>query len=138
MALSQNVAIEIHADGYDVTIKNPVVYHGQFHEQWNKESAVAAESIENRVISAGQQHTIYACGVPYAAVGAEGSLDLYVGEEHVGKYYWNCPWGGHSNTSEWTHISGNSSIHAGLSEAGNLGQGAIGRVIIKVSNSWFI
>jgi hypothetical protein len=130
MAYAQWVSIAIKSDNCDITIKNAHLAWGKFYQCGDKDREISAESINGKVVSSGSTFTICACGRENSASGTEGSFDLYVGDLHVGSYYWNCPWGSATNTSTWTKDNGNFLVE--LDPAGNLNSGALGNVGIEV------
>ncbi len=130
MAYAQWVSIHIenlNVQG-ELTIKNVSLDWGKFYKG-SKDNEISTEEVEKLKIGQRQYETINACGREHSASGTEGSLDVYFGSTKVGRYYWDCPWGSKSNTSNWTTSSKDFIVDF---SPGNLDSGAIGSASIEV------
>ncbi|MBJ7221258.1 MULTISPECIES: aegerolysin family protein [unclassified Brenneria] len=128
MAYAQWVEIKVYAENMKLTVKNVSLEWGKFYRQGNKDDEISKNAIDGMSISSGNPGIICACGRSDASSGTEGSFELYNGNDYVGKYYWDCPWGSKNNKSVWsptTSVNYKTSI-----EGGSLNSGAIGNVYI--------
>ncbi|MFA8301323.1 MAG: aegerolysin family protein [Hyphomicrobiales bacterium] len=127
MAYAQWVEINISPLNFEMTVKNVKLDWGKFYEKGNKDKEINKSEIEGMTVDKGQKKVICACGRSDSPSGTEGSFELYNGDELIGKYYWDCPWGSKTNTSTWTAKNDKYLTQA---ELGNLDSGAIGQVTI--------
>ncbi|MDR0780766.1 MAG: aegerolysin family protein, partial [Pseudomonadales bacterium] len=141
-AYAQWVTITILPNNYKVTIKNLKVNWGKLYDSRkigepadsddSKDHEYQPEQIEGRVVEAGEMFSINACGRSAAWSGTSGSFDIYDGENHVGTYSWDCPWGSPTNSSQWTTAPGLprpiNTPYVQLS--GGSKNGALGKVLI--------
>jgi Aegerolysin len=67
----------------------------------NKDEEIPISDIEDKKIDGGKEFRINSCGRENAPSGTEGNFDIYEdGGDEVRHFYWDCPWGGKTNT--WT------------------------------------
>jgi hypothetical protein len=99
MAYAQWAVFKIKAIGFTMTIKNCVHKCGKFYDGSNKDNEIPVSEIEGRTITPGNPYKFGACGRSDAAVGTEGSFDIYDGNTLVASYHWDCPWGSKTNYS---------------------------------------
>lgn len=129
MSYAQWVSVNISITAFTATIKNAVHPDGKFYESGNKDKEIQPSAIDNQSISAGNNSTINACGRSDAAVGTDGSFDIYDGNTLVGSYSWSCPWGSKANTSTWSPHNDN---YVGQQTGANLDSGALGNISLKI------
>jgi len=134
-AEAQFVVVKITArGGTTFTVKNASLPHGKWHAEGDKSNELNTNQIEGMQIPTNTTKTICACGASDAAVGTEGSFDLYDGDVKVGTYYWDCPWGKKANISRWDSVDQTAETpYAVTSVLGNLDSGGIGTVTLTVT-----
>jgi hypothetical protein len=98
MAYAQWISIEIHANSADmnISVRDIRLSYGKFYGK-DKDNEVREETIEKMRIPGGGIGTINSCGRDGSHSGTEGSFYLYDGDTEIGKFEWNCPWGGERN-----------------------------------------
>ncbi|KAK6859108.1 aegerolysin type hemolysin [Apiospora arundinis] len=103
---------------------------GKLYEWDNKDTGKEVKDVENQIIKPLGKMGIASCGRSDAAMGTEGSYEIWDGEDRVCKVNWSCPWSG---SNKLTILEVDDSRYAAQSEGANLGSGALGHVTIKVS-----
>lgn len=139
-AYAQWVAFDIIVDGsFVVVIENAHCKHGKFHKFKNKDREMSPEEVDGlqiRDISPESSRTISACGRSDAAVGTEGSFDIFLFDQAKGGpsakiavVKWDCPWWKKSNSFSVKKVNDDFTV---TQTGGNWDSGAIGNITITI------
>jgi hypothetical protein len=102
---------------------------GKFHKNGDKDSEFNESEVNNIVIPAGTSVDISGCGRVGAALGIEGSIELWEGSTQVTKLYFNSPYSGRNNFSHSENGGGGYIVINGpWNEVG----GALGKVDVEI------
>ncbi|KHT64580.1 hypothetical protein RJ45_05675 [Photobacterium gaetbulicola] len=129
MAYAQNIQIAISPENLTLTVDDAKLEWGKFYKENDKDSEVSIKDVNGTKIEPGEVKVISACGRSDSASGTEGSIKLYDGNVEIGKFYWDCPWGSKTNTTQWEKRSNNYITEV---SGGNVDSGSIGLVNITV------
>jgi len=142
MAYAQYIEIRISAENCALCIRNAELLHGKFYKQTNKDEELKNEQINAITIVTGRDELICSCGRASAAVGTEGSFDIYDAAgpkdakgnptDKVTHVKWDCPWAGdNSRSHEQDNVGYGVTMTGGESKDGSIGEVTLS--IVKLS-----